>query len=309
MGAISAAWAPGSTARSIASSATTVLPEPTSPISSRCIGRSRARSASTASIARALVAGRRERQRSRQPARRELARRSSAAARAASRRRARRRSSASWSSSSSSKASRRRPPSWSPKCAASSAAGRSGSRSSTRSRAGSGSSASAQRAALLAHEREDLRRREPLGGRVGGDLGLRRADGLARSSAWACTRKRLRASYLPCSTSRVPGRYLRSSHGWLKNVAFIGPVASATIASTSGRIPRRRTGRLVIERTSTTTVAVSPGARSATVRASRRSRGRCSSRSPTVCSPRPLGRRGRLRRRDLSGAASRDGRG
>ena len=57
----------------------------------------------------------------------------------------------------------------------------------------------------------------------------------------------------------MPGRYLRSSHGWLKNVAFIVPVSSATVASTSGRIPRRRTGRLVIERTSTTTVAVSPG--------------------------------------------------
>jgi hypothetical protein len=32
---------------------------------------------------------------------------------------------------------------------------------------------------------------------------------------------------------------LRSSHGWLKNVAFIAPVASATTASTSGFIPRR----------------------------------------------------------------------
>ena len=41
VGAISAAWAPFSTARSIACSATTVLPLPTSPISSRCIGRSR----------------------------------------------------------------------------------------------------------------------------------------------------------------------------------------------------------------------------------------------------------------------------
>ena len=57
----------------------------------------------------------------------------------------------------------------------------------------------------------------------------------------------------------MPGRYLRSSHGWLKNVAFIVPVSSATTASTSGRMPRRRTGRLAIERTSTTTVAVSPG--------------------------------------------------
>ena len=89
--------------------------------------------------------------------------------------------------------------------------------------------------------------------------------------AWAETRKRLRPSYLPCRASRVPGRYLSASQGWLKNVAFIGPLPSATVASTSGRMPRRRTGRATIERTSTTTVAVSPGCSSATVRASRRS--------------------------------------
>ena len=65
----------------------------------------------------------------------------------------------------------------------------------------------------------------------------------------------------------------------------MGPVSSATTASTSGRIPRRRTGRDVMERTWTSTVATSPGASSATVRASARSRGRCSSRSRTVSSP------------------------
>ena len=62
VGAISAACRPCSTARSIACSATTVLPEPTSPMSRRCIGRARARSASTSLDRRALVAGRRERQ-------------------------------------------------------------------------------------------------------------------------------------------------------------------------------------------------------------------------------------------------------
>ena len=46
VGAISAAWWPDSTARSIAYRAQTVLPEPTSPISSRCIGRSESRSRS-----------------------------------------------------------------------------------------------------------------------------------------------------------------------------------------------------------------------------------------------------------------------
>ena len=107
----------------------------------------------------------------------------------------------------------------------------------------------------------------------------------------------------------MPGRYLRSSHGWLKNVAFIVPVSSATTASTSGRMPRRRTGRLVIERTSTTTVAVSPGASSTIVRASWRSRGRCSSRSPTVWSPSRSAAAAAFGGLTVSGAASRDGRG
>ena len=45
----------------------------------------------------------------------------------------------------------------------------------------------------------------------------------------------------------------------MKNVAFIVPVSSATVASTSGRMPRRRTGRDEIALTWTTTVALSPG--------------------------------------------------
>ena len=63
VGAISAAWPPDSTARSIAYSATTVLPEPTSPISSRCIGRSLRDVVVDRGHGGALVAGRRERQR------------------------------------------------------------------------------------------------------------------------------------------------------------------------------------------------------------------------------------------------------
>ena len=73
VGAISAAWPPCSTARSIAYSATTVLPDPTSPISSRCIGRPAVRSASTAAIGAALVVRRLERQRVGQPPRGQLA--------------------------------------------------------------------------------------------------------------------------------------------------------------------------------------------------------------------------------------------
>jgi hypothetical protein len=102
---------------------------------------------------------------------------------------------------------------------------------------------------------------------------------------------------------------LRSSHGWLKNVASIVPVASATTAVTSGFMPRRRTGRLRIERTSTTTVAVSSGESAAIVRASWRSRGRCSSRSPTVCRPNRSAAAAALAGVTSSGVRSREGRG
>ena len=63
VGAISTAWKPASSARSIEYSATTVLPDPTSPISSRCIGSPESRSPSISSKARELVVGRLERQR------------------------------------------------------------------------------------------------------------------------------------------------------------------------------------------------------------------------------------------------------
>ena len=51
VGATSAPWCPLSTTRASAASATTVLPEPTSPCRRRCIGEGRARSASMAPIA------------------------------------------------------------------------------------------------------------------------------------------------------------------------------------------------------------------------------------------------------------------
>ena len=183
----------------------------------------------------------------------------------------------------------RAPPRWSPKCAAPSAAARSAQPPAARIRAGSGSTTSCERVAVLAHERGDLGRREPLGGRVGRDVARSRrsaprsARGTARGSA-------LRPWYLPWSISRVPGGYLRSSHGWLKNVAFMIPVASTTVASTSGFIPRRRTGR---ERDRAhldddgRDLVRRPARRSCAPR--ERSRGRCSSRSPTVCEPEPLG--------------------
>ena len=51
VGAISTAWNPASSARSIEYSATTVFPDPTSPISSRCIGSPESRSPSISSKA------------------------------------------------------------------------------------------------------------------------------------------------------------------------------------------------------------------------------------------------------------------
>ena len=62
VGASSAAWPPESTTRSIARSATRVLPEPTSPWSSRFIGWGRARSSSISAADLLLPAGERERQ-------------------------------------------------------------------------------------------------------------------------------------------------------------------------------------------------------------------------------------------------------
>ena len=92
-------------------------------------------------------------------------------------------------------------------------------------------------------------------------------------------------------------------------MAFIAPLSSATVASTSGRIPRRRTDREVMLLTWTTTVALSPGTSSATARASRRSRGRCSSRSSTVASPSVSAARCILAPSNDSSALNLDGRG
>jgi hypothetical protein len=103
--------------------------------------------------------------------------------------------------------------------------------------------------------------------------------------------------------------YWSFSHGWLKNVAFITPVSSVTTASTSGFIPRRRTGRELIERTSTITVATSSGASSEMVRASPDSRGRWSSSLPTLISPRLSAASAAGRGVHATGSSRRDGRG
>ena len=87
------------------------------------------------------------------------------------------------------------------------------------------------------------------------------------------------------------------------------PVASWTVACTSGRMPRRRTARAEIARTCTATVACSPGASAATVRASRLSRGRCSSSSPTVVRPSVRIPSASLPAGSFSGSSRRSGRG
>ncbi len=142
VGAMKTACASCSTARRIACSATTVLPEPTSPMSRRCIGRGAASSPSSTAIAArwspvSVNGSSSSRQRTVSDGGW-----SSTCAVPAARRCARRRRSESCASRSSSKASRRRPPSRSPACAATIAAARSGRPARCRARAGSGSTAS-----------------------------------------------------------------------------------------------------------------------------------------------------------------------
>jgi hypothetical protein len=79
---------------------------------------------------------------------------------------------------------------------------------------------------------------------------------------------------------------LLATHGWLNQVASIGPVSSATLAST--RFWRRlRIGLTATLRTTAATAARSPVRSSAILRPSRStcSRGKCSIRSPTVSMP------------------------
>ena len=270
-------------------------PSPTSPISSRCIGCSCARSPMTESIARcwspvgsngSSVSSQRrvnpapptgalpaalERQVERRGARRPrggarggaagragraAARRTPAGgARPRRRRRARRAAPPAGRAAGGGRAGARAAARW-PRARAAGAPARARGSASTRARRSPGSG------------RRRRRRRRP------------RSSARARSRGSGCARRTSRAARAAC-----PAGYFLTSHGWLKNAAFIEPLSSATTASTIGRMPRRRTGRELIERTSTATVACSPCSSSATVRASRVSRGRCSSRSPTVCRP------------------------
>ena len=173
VGAMKTACMSCSTARSIACSATTVLPEPTSPISRRCIGRGWASSSSRTAIAAQLVAGQRERQQLLAPA--------PASATAARRAPARCRPRGAGRGGAAARAGRaaaRRTPA---------GGGRPRDRRCARRRGPPGGRGTARRARsarrqrlddvlgggqVLAHEREDLRRRQALRRRVVRDLAL-----------------------------------------------------------------------------------------------------------------------------------------
>ena len=223
------------------------------------------------------------------------ARRRAPARRRRSRRSRRRRSSASCTSSSSSNASRRRPTLLLAPRAPGSAR-----RAARRARSGQ-PLARAQprrqrlehvgdRAGVRAHQRQDLGRGQALGRRVvrdraaaAGRLG-RRARGPGRGSG--CAPRTCRAG--PAASR--PGSVC-TSHGWLKNVAFIdaGVVGDGRLDQRPHPAPAHRArgdaahlddhGRALARRRA-----------AATARASRRSRGRCSSRSPTVSGPSACGR-------------------
>jgi hypothetical protein len=287
----------------------TVLPEPTSPISSRCIGRS-AGEVGVAVLHRvALVVGGRERQRVGEPAAGQLAGRlERLGARALAAAGAAAAASATWSSSSSSNASRRRPPSWSPKWAASSAAARSGSRSSVRSRAGSGSSVSSRGAAVLAGEGEDLRRDSPSVAGYGRHLAVGGADRLAGRRV---ERDAEAVAGLVLALQQQPrARAVLALEPRLVEERRLHRPGGVGHHRLDERLhPRRRTERLVIERTSATTVAVSSSASSAD-----RARGLAVARQVLEqvadrVQPEPLGRRRRPWRGHLDGVAAAVGRG
>ncbi len=338
VGAISAAWQPCSTARSIAYSATTVLPLPTSPISSRCIG----------ALARELVARSRRSRRAGRRSARTAAR--SASQRARQRRRLRRARVAPRARAGARARAQQRElgqqqllegePLARPRSRPAGVArevhrrqrarrGRAAARAPA-SRPGSGSTTSRSALARRRTSVEDLRRadspRSPGSGRRLCDRRPRaggRPVPLARcvTAGSACSgeppgqerdvRRGSHRARRPCRAApgACPAGSAATSHGWLKNVARIVPVASATVASTSGRIPRRRTGRAAIARTSTSDrrrlAGAQRGDRARLAAVPRQvleqvaDRGRPSARMPSATLPRG----------SVSGASSRCGRG
>ena len=204
VGAISAAWPPDSTARSIAYSATTVLPEPTSPISRRCIGRSDATSSSSVAIARCWspvgVNGsesRSQRAVSSPGALNALRPRALAAARAAAQERDLQQQEL---------VEREPSPAALLVAEVRGVHGRPAVRQALQRPDPGGQRLEhvAHLRALLVHERGDLHARQPVRGRVGGHVLAR--DTSSPVSACSLTRNPRWPWYLPVSRSRVPGR-------------------------------------------------------------------------------------------------------
>ena len=207
VGAISAAWPPCSTARNMVCNATTVLPDPTSPISSRCIGRSRGEVLVDLVHRVDLVAGRRERQRGRAP----LARSATARRPAAPRGCRRAAPGAGAAGRSGRSAARRRPAAGGrPPCPGRSARrpARSPGRAARwrrRSLSGSGSVKSYTLCRCSCTSARIWVELMPL---VAGYCAASEPTAATASVlAWALTRKRLRSWYLPDSISRVGGAY------------------------------------------------------------------------------------------------------
>ena len=260
------------------------------------MGRSFPRSSSIASIARRWSPVRRERQRVRSQRAVSVGGSSSGSAPTPPPRRALRRRTASWCSSSSSNASRRRAPSASRasrgKCSAVAPPARSGRRSRDAHPRGQRLDDVGERVAVLAHEREDLRRGDPFGRRVLRDRALDRGD-LARTAA--CAADAVRPWSLPFNMSRVPGGYLLLEPGLVeeRHLRHAGGVGDGGLDQRLHAPPAHgpRCDRAHLDEhgrglpgPSVATVRASPG-RAGGVRADRRP---CPGRAPRP--PRPRGR-------------------
>ena len=186
---------------------------------------------------------------------------------------------------------------------------RSGSRSSARMRAGSGSSTSRIVAPVLVHERGDLHR-ATAPRRPGRSPCPRPCDDLlAGLGVLVDAEAAPRPWYLPVSSSRVPGPVAALQPRLVeeRDRHRAGLVGDARLDERLHAAPAHRAARdRAAPRRPPSRPRPSPARRSC--RAARRSRGMCSSRSPTSCEPELLRRLLRLLARKRRAArSSRDG--
>ncbi len=261
-----AACVPASTAWHMARTATSVLPEPTSPCSRRRIGRGRVRSRPIWPAARRCAGVRVNGRASSSGRERSPVAASTGAAPAWSWRR-RTASRPSWRIISSSTTRRRRPRRLSRrergKWTATSASAAPG--SARRSRTHAGSRSGAARARGRARSTSSRMRRTGIcsvAGYTGTSPRVWRPSDPGPPMT-SCVRtvisRRPSAPTLPRRSSSSPGCRTRARCSWLNHVAVAAPVASRTRARTSRR-PRRRVGRTVMSSSRTRTVTSSPPA-------------------------------------------------